>query len=79
MADDKGLILEEIRNAIESIEPGEDGITGEIYKRTFENFPNYITAINNKCLRRRVFPVRRKRAEPVPIRKHGKENKRRRF
>jgi len=54
--------------------PGEDGITGKIYESTFENFPNYITAMYNECLRRRIFPVRWKRAELMPITKPGKEN-----
>jgi hypothetical protein len=42
-ADDKNFTLEEIRNAIESMgnkkAPGEDGITGEIYKSSFEILP----------------------------------------
>ena len=49
MVDDKYFTLEEIRNAIERMGnkkvPGEDGINGEIYKRSFEIFPNYITAM----------------------------------
>jgi len=61
-ADNKDFTLEEIRNAIESMgnkeAPGEDRITGEIYKSTYEIFPNYIIAMYNKCLRRGVFPVR---------------------
>jgi hypothetical protein len=36
--------LAEIRNAVESMNnkkaPGEDGITGEIFKQTFEIFQN---------------------------------------
>jgi hypothetical protein len=60
--DDKDFILEEIRNAIESMgnkkAPGEDGIKGEIYKSTFETFASYITALYNGCLRRGVFPTR---------------------
>jgi hypothetical protein len=54
--------------------PGEDGITGEIYKSTFETFPSYITALYNACLRRGVFPTRWKRAKLLPITKTGKEN-----
>ena len=53
--------------------PGEDGIAGEIYKSTFEIFPNYITAMYNECLRIGVFPVRWKRAKLIPITKPGKE------
>ena len=48
-ADDKAIILEKIRNAVESMgnnnAPGEDGITGEIYKSAFDIFPFYSTAI----------------------------------
>jgi hypothetical protein len=54
--------------------PGEDGITGEIYKSTFETFPSYITALYNGCLRRGVFPTRWKRAKLIPITKPGQEN-----
>jgi hypothetical protein len=50
-ANDKDFTLEEVRNVVESMgnkkAPGEDGITGEIYKSTFEIFPNYITALYN--------------------------------
>jgi len=54
--------------------PGEDGITGEIYKSAFEIFPSYITAIYNGCLKRGIFPLRWKRARLIPITKPGKEN-----
>ena len=47
---------------------------GEIYKRTFEIFPSYITALYNGCLRRGVFPTRWKRAKLIPLTKPGKEN-----
>ena len=74
----KDFTLEEIRNATESMGNkkvlGEDGITGKIYKSTFEIFPNYITAMYNEYLRRGVFPVRWKRAKQIPITKPGKEN-----
>jgi len=77
-ADDKDFTLEEIRNAVESMgnkkAPGEDEITGEIYKSTFESFPSYITALYNGCLRRGVFPKRWKRAKLIKITKSGKEN-----
>jgi hypothetical protein len=47
MADDKDFTIEETRNAVTSMDkkkaPGKDGITGEIYKSTFEIFPRYIT------------------------------------
>ena len=77
-ADHKDFILEEIRNAVESMEnkkaPGEDGITGEIYKSTFEIFPSYITALYSGCLRTGVFPKTWKIAKLIPITEPGKEN-----
>ena len=54
--------------------PGEDGITGEIYKHTFNIFPKSITALYNGCLRQGVFPKRWKNAKIIPISKPGKEN-----
>jgi hypothetical protein len=46
--------VEETRNAVASMDkkkaPGEDGITGEVYKSAFEVFPRYITAMYNDCL-----------------------------
>jgi hypothetical protein len=54
--------------------PGEDGITGEIYKSTFQIFLRYITALYNRCLTRGVFPTRWKRTKLIPITKPGKEN-----
>jgi len=42
-----------IRNAVESINnkkaPGEDDITGEIFKQAFKTFPKYTTAMYNGC------------------------------
>jgi hypothetical protein len=76
--DDREFTLTEIRNAVVSLNnkkvPGEDGITGEIFKQTFEIFPKYITAIYNEFLRRRVFPKRWKRAKLIPTVKPGKED-----
>lgn len=76
--DDKEFTIAEIRNAIENMgdkkAPGEDGITGEIYKSTFETFPGYMTALYNGCLRSGVFPVRWKRTQLIPITKPGKDN-----
>jgi hypothetical protein len=44
LADDQEFITEEIMNAIESMDnkkaPGEDGITGKIYKQTFKFSPD---------------------------------------
>jgi hypothetical protein len=76
--DDREFTLAEIRNAIESMNnkkaPGEDGITGEIFKQAFETFPKYITAMYNGCLWKGVFPKRWKRAKLIPIVKPGKED-----
>ena len=76
--DDKEFTVQEIRNAVASMgdkkAPGEDGITGEIYKSTFEMLPNYITALYNGCLRTGAFPTRWKRAKVIPIIKPGKDN-----
>jgi hypothetical protein len=78
MADDRDFTIEEIRNAVESTDnkkvPGEDGITGGIYKQTFNTFPKFITAMYNGCLRYGVFPKRWRRAKLIPIIKPGKEN-----
>jgi hypothetical protein len=58
--DDTDFTVEETRNAVASMDkkkaPGEDGITGEVYKSAFEDFPRYINAMYNGCLRRVVFP-----------------------
>ena len=76
--DDKEFTVLEIRNPIESLgnkkAPGEDGIKGEIYKSSFENFPSYITAIYYGCRNRGVFPTRWKRTKLFPITKAGKDN-----
>ena len=75
--DDREFTLAEVKNAVESMNnkkaPGEDGITGEIFKQTFDIFPKYITAMYNGCLRKGVFPKRWKRAKLIPIVKPGKE------
>jgi hypothetical protein len=76
--DDIELTVEETRNAVASMDkkkaPGEDGITGEVYKSAFEVFPRYITAMYNGCLRRAFFPKRWKTAKLIPTVKPGKEN-----
>jgi hypothetical protein len=76
--DDREFNLAEIRNAVESMNnkkaPGEDGITGEIFKQAFETFSKYITAMYNGCLQKGVFPKRWKRAKLIPIVKPGKED-----
>ena len=77
MANDKDFTIEEIRNAVESMgnkkAPGEEGITGKIYRSTFEIFPSYITALYSGCLRRGILPMRWKRVKLITIRKPGKE------
>jgi hypothetical protein len=51
---DTDFTVEETMNAVRSMDkkkaPGEDGITGEVYKSAFEVFPRYTTAIYNDCL-----------------------------
>jgi len=70
-ADDRAFTVEETWNAVASMDkkkaPSEDGIIGEVYKSAFEIFPRYITAINNGCLRRGVFPKRWKTAKLILI------------
>jgi len=52
--DNREFTMEEIRNAVESMDkknaPEEDGIAGEIYEQTFETFPKFM----NKPLK--LFP-----------------------
>ena len=75
--DDKDFTVQEIRNAVLSLgdkkAPGVDGITGEIFNVAFKQFPNFITALYNGCLRQGTFPTRWKRAKMTPISKPGKE------
>jgi hypothetical protein len=70
--------LEEIKDVVASLDnkkaPGKYGITGEIYRITFETLPRYITAIYNGCLRSGTFQKIWKRAEIIPINNPGKEN-----
>jgi hypothetical protein len=76
-SDDKEFTIDETRNAVESMDnkkaSGEDGITGEIYKPTFEIFSRFIAAMYNGCLRSGVFPKRWKRTKLIP-RKQGTHN-----
>jgi hypothetical protein len=75
-ADDKEFTLEEIRNAVDSLDnkqaPGEDGTTGEIYKLTFDTFSKFITAMYNQCLRSGIFPKRWKRSKLILVTKTRK-------
>jgi hypothetical protein len=73
--DDRDFTIDEIRDIIEGMDGSkEDGITGEIYKHTFNIFPKSITAMYNGCSRQGVFPKRGKTAKMIPISKPGKEN-----
>ena len=49
--DNREFIMEEIRNAVESMAkknaPEKDGITGEIFEQTIESFPRYVIAMYN--------------------------------
>jgi hypothetical protein len=78
-ADDREFTIEEIMHAIECLDnkkaPGEEGITGAIYKHTFQVLPKSITAMYNGCLREGVFPKGWKRAKIIPIIKPGKEDR----
>ena len=63
--DDREFTREEIRKAIEGMNnkkaPGKDGITAEIYKLTFNIFPESITALYNGCLKKTEFSRRDRR------------------
>jgi hypothetical protein len=60
--DDTHCTVEETRNAVASMDkniaPGEDSITGDVYKSDLKVFSRYITDMYNGCLRRGVFPKR---------------------
>jgi hypothetical protein len=75
--DDRNFTQTEVKNAVESMDnkkaPGENGITGELFKQIFETFPNCITTMYNECLRKGTFPNRWKRAKLIPIVKPNKE------
>jgi hypothetical protein len=76
--DDIHFTVEETRNRVASMDkkeaPGEDGITGEVYKSACEVFRRYITAMYNGCLQRGVFPKRWKTAKLILTVKPGKGN-----
>ena len=76
--DDREFSQEEVLRVLENMNPqkcpGEDGITSGILLRVFMQFPRFVTAIYNECLRRGVFPKLWKRAKIVPIVKPGREN-----
>jgi len=68
----------EIKQTLESFNrrkaPGMDGITSDIFLRTFNKFPRIVTEIYNQCLKRGSFPRRWKTAKIIPKAKAGKEN-----
>jgi len=75
---DIDFTVEETRNAVASMNkkkaPGEDGITGEVYKSAFEVLSRFITALYNCCLRSGILPKRWKTAKLIPIVKPGRVN-----
>jgi hypothetical protein len=74
--DDGEFTQGEIKQTIESFNskkaPGMDGITSDIFLRTFNKFPRLVTEIYNQCLKRGCFPRRWKTAKIIPITKPGK-------
>ena len=77
-SEDVEFSREEIRQTIVSFNdkkaPGINGHTGRIYLRTFNLFPELLTAIYNQCLERGCFPKRWKIAKIITIIKTGQEN-----
>ena len=75
--DDREFTPAEIKNAIEELNnkkaPGEDGITGEIYKRVYKLLPSFTYTIYSVCLQVGCFPKRWERTKIIPIVKPGKE------
>jgi hypothetical protein len=53
--------------------PTENGITGQIFKQTFQNLPIYTDTTYKECLRKGTLAKRWKRAKHIPIVKSGKE------
>jgi hypothetical protein len=74
---DKLFKTAEVRNPIHAMNrnktPGEDGITSEILKCTYNLLPKSTTAMYNGCFRTVCFPKIWKRANLIPIVKPGKE------
>jgi hypothetical protein len=69
--DDKDFTVKEIRKVVAIMgnkhAPREDGITGEIYKRTFEILSHYKITLYNGSIRRGVFSTRWKEAKIIKI------------
>jgi hypothetical protein len=51
--DDRNFITTEIKNAVDSLNnkkaPTENGITGQIFKQTFQNLPTYTATTYKEC------------------------------
>jgi len=77
-SDDAEFTQAEIKQTIESFNrkqaPGMDGITSDIFLRTFNKFPRLVTSIYNQCLKRGSLPRRWKTSKIIPIAKPGNEN-----
>jgi len=77
-SDDAEFTQGEIKQSIESFNgkktPGMDGITIDIFLRTFNKFPRIIKAVYNKCLKMGSFPRRWKTAKIIPKAKPDKVN-----
>jgi len=77
-SDDAEFTQGEIKQTIESSNRkkarGMDGITSDIFLRTFNKFPRIVTAIYNQCLIGGIFARRWKTAKIILIAKPGKEN-----
>ena len=75
--DDRDFTVEEVRQSLNSMNnnkaPGNDGITGNIYKHVFKTVPIFITALYNGCLKQGIFPTKWKEAKIIPIVKPGRE------
>ena len=75
--DDRDFTVEEVRQSLNSMNnnkaPGNDGITGNIYKHVFKAVPTFITALYNGCLKQGIFPTKWKEAKIIPIVKPGRE------
>jgi len=53
--------------------PGMDGITNDIFQRTFNKFPRIVISIYNQCLKRGSFLKTWKTANIIPIAKPAKK------
>jgi len=67
---DRDLTPAEVMNAIEDVAnkkaPGEDGITGELYKRVCKMFPTLTFTIYKECVRTGCFPKKMENIQDDP-------------